>query len=101
MSIFLDQYSYLHLATGIIAYFWGITLPIWILLHILYEYVENLQCSIYVINRYIKIWPGGKTRPDPTLNRIGDVLSGIFGWISAYYLDNVGSYYRWYEPHIK
>jgi hypothetical protein len=100
MSILLDQYSYLHFATGIITYFWGVSLPIWILLHILYEVVENLHTSIYVINRYITIWPGGKSHPDPFLNRIGDVISGTLGWVSAYYLDNIGSYYRWYEPHI-
>ena len=100
MSVFVDQYSYLHFSTGIIAYFWGITLPIWIILHLIYELVENFEISIYIINHYITMWPGGKPYPDPWLNRVGDVFSGAIGWISAAYIDVTGSYYKWYKPHI-
>ena len=35
--LFIDQYSYLHFASGIIAYFWGVKLKLWIILHVLYE----------------------------------------------------------------
>jgi|UniRef100_A0A6C0IUX0 hypothetical protein len=100
MSVFLDQYSYLHFSTGVVAYFWGIDFYIWIIIHILYELFENLYASIHIINRYITYWPGGKSCPDPIINRVGDVVSGALGWLSAYYLDNLGGYYRWYQPHI-
>jgi hypothetical protein len=101
MSIFLDQYSYLHFSTGIIAYFWGVDFYIWVIIHILYELLENLYSSIHIINKYITLWPGGKTCPDPILNRIGDVLSSAIGWLSAYYLDSIGSHYGWYVMHIQ
>jgi len=100
MSIFLDQYSYLHFSTGILAYFWGIDFYIWVIIHILYELFENLRASIYIINQYITFWPGGKPCPDPIINRIGDVVSGALGWLSAYYLDTIGARYHWYQPHL-
>ena len=52
---FIDQYTYLHLATGIICYFWGIPLYHFIIINILYEIIENTKYGIYVINNYIKI----------------------------------------------
>jgi hypothetical protein len=99
--LFIDQYSYLHFASGIIAYFWGIKLKLWVILHILYEIIENLDIMIYMINEYITIWPGEKTGPDPLINRIGDILFGILGWLSSYYLDKLGYKYGWYKaPHL-
>ena len=98
--IFVDQYSYLHFATGIIMYFWGISFWNSILLHSFYEIVENLEEVIYIIKKYITIWPGGKSAPDPWFNRIGDVLFGTLGWITAYYLDKLGGKYGWYQPHL-
>lgn len=100
MSVFLDQYSYLHFSTGIIAYFWGVNVYLWTILHLFYEILENLPVSIYIINHYITLWPGGKSYPDPFINSIGDVLSGTVGWLSAYYLDIIGSHYKWYKIHI-
>ncbi len=94
---FADQYSYLHFATGIIAYFWGIDIEMWIIIHILYEVIENLESSMHIINNYITFWPGGKSIPDHWLNRIGDVFFGTIGWVSAYYLDKFGYKYGWYK----
>jgi len=98
---FIDQYAYLHFAAGIIAYFWGISLTVWIILHILFELVENTQTGIYIINRYLTFWPGGKPQPDAIINTVGDTLLAALGWISAYYLDKVGNKQRWYTLHIK
>ena len=98
--IFIDQYSYLHFATGIIMYFWGLSFWNSILVHSFYEIFENMEEIIYIINKYITIWPGGKSAPDPWLNRIGDVLFGTVGWITAYYLDKLGGKYGWYQPHL-
>ena len=74
----LDQYSYLHFAVGIVIYFWGIN-----------------------INNYIKFWPGGKPKSDSLLNMTGDTIAGMLGWISAYYIDNLGKKYNLYDLHIK
>jgi hypothetical protein len=97
----LDQYSLLHVASGIIAYFWGLNLKTWIILHIIFEIIENTPMGINFINNYIYIWPGGKNRSDSLFNMSGDVLSGIIGWLSAYYLDKLGQQYGWYKSHIK
>ena len=42
-----------------------------------------------------------KDYPDSFLNMSGDVISGIIGWLSAYYLDKLGQQYGWYKSHIK
>ena len=96
----LDQYSLLHFASGIIAYFWGFELKTWIMLHIIFEIVENTQMGIYVINKYIYMWPGGKSSPDSLTNMTGDVLSGVVGWLSAYYLDKLSKKYGWYQMNL-
>jgi hypothetical protein len=77
------------MASGIIAYFFGIKLIYWITLHITFEYVENSKNGIYFINQYLKnIWPGGKEKPDTFLNSmIGDNFFAILGWLIAYYFD--------------
>ena len=96
---FFDQYIYLHFATGIISYFWGITLLHWTIFHTLFEYLENTKTGMNLINQYFTFWPGGKPKPDAIINRVGDNLSAILGWISAYYLDHLGNTYGWYTLH--
>jgi hypothetical protein len=80
-----DKYSLLHLATGIIAYYFDMSLILWILVHTLFEILENTKQGIYFIDNYIKIWPGGKLKPDSILNSISDTIFGALGWILAYY----------------
>ncbi len=80
----IDNYSLLHFAMGIICYFWGMPLHILIVLHIIFEIIENTPEGINFINKYIKIWPGGKDHPDTIINSIGDIISSIVGWILAY-----------------
>ena len=96
----LDQYTYLHFAVGIIAYFWNISIINWVILHTIFEFLENTQVGMKVINKYIVFWPGGKPRSDYNINNIGDTLGAIIGWLSAYYLDNMGNNYGWYNLHI-
>ena len=59
-----DQYTYLHFSSGIISYFWDIHLIDWIILHTIFEILENSKLGIKFINHYIKIWPGGKKNKD-------------------------------------
>jgi len=81
---FYDQYSLLHIASGIVAYYWNISLRDWILLHSLFEYVENTSIGMQFINKYVKYWPGGKPSPDDVLNSISDIVFAVIGWIIAY-----------------
>jgi hypothetical protein len=95
---FFDQYSILHMASGIIAYFFGIKLYYWIMIHFLFEYFENTDYGIYIINNNFKnIWPGGKEKKDTFINSmIGDNFFAIFGWLIAYYFDYIGKKNKWH-----
>jgi hypothetical protein len=84
---FTDKYSLLHFATGIIAYYWSISFVLWFIIHLLYEYIENTEQGIKIINK-IKIWPGGKDSPDTILNRVGDQFYALLGWLFAYFILN-------------
>lgn len=95
-----DQYTYLHFAIGIVAYFWNISIVNWFILHTIFEVVENTPTGMKFINTYIPFWPGGKPKSDSIINNIGDTIGAISGWISAYYLDQIGNKYGWYKLHI-
>lgn len=92
-----DQYSLLHLATGIIAYFWGLSFMAWIYIHLLFELLENTDKGMHIINTYIKLWPGGKSKSDTFINSFSDTIFSVLGWIIAYYIDHYKSKYK----HIK
>ena len=100
-TLYFDQYTYLHFSVGVIVYFWNISLVNWIVLHTIFEFLENTQMGVNIINKYIVFWPGGKPKPDSIINRIGDTSGAILGWLSAYYLDKLGDKYGWYTLHIK
>ena len=87
-NLLFDRYSYLHFAVGVVLYFWELSLTHLILLHILFEFGENTQLGMKLINR-MSIWPGGKPTADSLLNSFGDILSSILGWLSVYYLDKL------------
>ena len=95
-----DQYTYLHFAVGIIAYFWNISILNLFILHSIFETLENTQMGMNFINKYIVFWPGGKSQSDTIINSIGDTIGVIIGWISAYYLDQIGNKYNWFTLHI-
>ena len=95
-SKFIDQYSLLHFAVGIVVYFWDIPLLTWFVLHTMFELVENTSQGIYFINNYITLWPGGKPKPDSIVNSIGDTIFSILGWIIAYYTDNICKKFKLY-----
>ncbi len=63
-----DQYTFLHFAVGIIAYFWNISFKIWIIIHTLFEIFENTETGMYIINNYIPLWPGKKPKKDTYIN---------------------------------
>jgi hypothetical protein len=81
---FTDNFSLLHLASGIVAYYWGISFMAWFIVHAAFELIENTQAGMRVI-RLIKLWPGGKTHADSGLNSMGDQFYSCMGWIIAHY----------------
>lgn len=96
-----DQYSYLHFAVGVVVYFWGVSLKNWFIIHFIFEILENTEIGMQFINSTLGgYWPGGKTYPDSNINILGDNIFAVLGWLSAYYLDRLGSKYKWYDPHI-
>lgn len=95
---FIDQYSLLHFAVGIVAYFFGFNFKFWFWLHAFFELVENLQPIMNFTNN-LGFWPGGKYRADSLINRFGDQVFAIIGWYLAFYIDSMGNKYGWYEPH--
>ena len=103
-SQFLDQYTYLHFATGILFYFWGFSLTNTLLLHSFYEYFEITDFGTNVINvLFGDIWPGGGKHITVhfVYNGIGDTVGVLLGWITSYYLDKLGDEYGWYKKHIQ
>jgi len=98
---FLDQYSLLHIASGIVAYFFGISFKTWNIFHTVFEVVENTNNGMRFINRYLPFWPGGKPYPDSVVNMFGDTISAAIGWMLANWLDKKGTKLGWYNPHIK
>lgn len=100
--LLMDQYTYLHFASGIIAYFWGVGFWIWMLAHVLFEAAENTPLGMELINRLLKgWWPGGKPSADGSWNILGDNVGAAIGWASAWALDMLGSRLGWYSRHIK
>jgi hypothetical protein len=94
----VDQYSLLHFAVGIVAYFFKIEFKYWILLNLLFEYLENTETGMnFINNTFNKIWPGSKEFHDSLSNSITDILFALLGWIIAYYIDNLGKKYNWHH----
>lgn len=85
----IDRYTLLHFASGIIAYYFGLSLVMWLLLHASFEVLENSPDGIYFIDNYLTFWPGGKRSSDTLLNVIGDNLFAILGWLTPYLLDRL------------
>ena len=93
----LDQYSILHFATGIVAYFWDISFIKWTLLHGTFELIENTPQGMKFINTNLTWWPGGKPKADDWINIVGDNLSAMVGWYCASKLDEMGKREGWYN----
>lgn len=84
----LDEYTPLHVAAGVIAYYWGVSLLNLTLLHIIFELVENSEKGMQMI-RSFPLWPGGKTHADSWKNQVSDILASVIGWMFSSYLFKV------------
>ena len=76
---FVDAYSLLHFAVGIVVRHWGMSLLVWMIIHTVFEAVENTEMGM----RWVKMWPGGKPRADSLLNNFGDTVFAALGWWAA------------------
>lgn len=86
-----DQYSLLHFSTGSIAYFFGIPIYWWIILHTLFEIIENSPRGVKFIDTKLKFWPGGKKSSDNLINSVSDLVFTIIGYLVAKKLDLIYS----------
>jgi hypothetical protein len=93
----LDQYSLLHYATGVLAYFWGVPVGIFFIAHVSFEAAENTNVGMKFINDTLTFWPGGKPKADSFSNIVGDNISALLGYYCAYQLDETGKRNRWYS----
>jgi hypothetical protein len=80
---FTDNFSLLHFATGIVVYYWNISFVTWFIIHFIFEYTENTEYGMILLNKF-KLWPGGKDKKDALLNNIGDQFYSLLGWLVAY-----------------
>ena len=97
---FIDQYSLLHVASGIIAYFFGLSVTKWFMIHLIFELIENTDQGIVIINKYFTFWPGGKLYADSMINIISDQTFSIIGFYLANMVDYLGNVYGLYPKHI-
>lgn len=88
-----DEFSLLHFAAGIIAYFWGVPLLWWLAIHALFEYLENTNLGTKFINKYFTFWPGGGHKKETFANSmIGDNVSAVAGWMVASLVEKKGRF---------
>lgn len=86
-----DRYSLLHLASGIVSFYWGLSLILSLVVHTVFEVLENTKYGVYFIDNYLSEkalgifgWPGGKKKPDTVINSVGDTIAFALGWVIAY-----------------
>lgn len=96
---FLDQYSFLHFSSGVIAYFFNIPLWAWIIINFIFEAFENSEFGMSILQK-VSFWPGGQNYRDSNINIVGDILSVIVGWGAAYFVDYLGNKYGWHSKNI-
>ena len=102
-----DQYSALHFASGVTAYFWGVGPWWWLFGHLAWEGFENSQPGRKFVNK-IWPWPGRRkkfpsgSKIDTLANSVGDNISAQAGYWCAKWLDDYGKDHDWYgKPETK
>lgn len=97
----LDQYSFLHFSTGVIAYFFNVPLWVWFIINIIFEIFENSVFGMRILDN-LSFYPGVESgiplKPEIKINIVCDVLCCILGWCVAYCVDYLGKKYLWYNP---
>lgn len=99
-----DQFTLLHFAVGIIAYFWYFRFWTAFGFHFAFELFENTSVGMALVNKYFPKgglfrWPGDKVAPDSWLNFIGDNGAFAVGYIISKLLDEASNRQGWYYKH--
>lgn len=97
-NYWIDQYSLLHFAVGILLYFWGFSWQFTLFSHIVFEILENTALGMKFINTYFPFWPGGKPAADSLLNSVTDTLFSLLGWTLSFYADAFSDFHHLYKP---
>ena len=87
----IDQFSLLHFAAGIIAYFWGFSALHTLLFHLVFEWAENTKAGMKFINESFPLWPGGKPYADSLLNQFTDTVMTMIGWYVSQFADSLST----------
>ena len=72
----LDEWSFVHFAGGIVGAQTGLSLPLFLVLHTLFEIVENTDKGSGPLSKIG--WD--RTDGDTMVNVLGDTLSAAAGW---------------------
>ena len=91
---FADNYSLLHFAVGVIFYFFNIDVFTSVVVHIIFEYLENTETGMKFINNCLPFWPGGKSYRDSLINSIGDTVFFALGWLVAWYVNKKSNFQK-------
>ena len=83
----IDQFSLLHFAVGILAYFWGFSALHTFVFHVVFEWAENTKPGMKFINTYFSLWPGGKPYADSFINQFSDTIMTMIGWYISQFAD--------------
>lgn len=92
-KLILDKYSILHFLVGMIWRYIGFDFLSLLIIHTVFEIVENSKPGMFIINNYFKLWPGGKPHADSKINSISDIVISLLGWMIAdkfYLYSNIG-----------
>lgn len=79
----VDKYSILHFSVGMLWRYIGFDFISLLIIHIIFEIVENTKIGMLIINKYFKLWPGGKPQSDSKINSVSDIVVSLIGWILA------------------
>ena len=77
----IDRFSALHLLSGLLVGltrlmgFWA-----WFILHGLFEVWENSPKGVASLT-HVRVWPGGKDRPDRLVNSVADQFWSLVGFL--------------------
>ncbi len=83
---FLDQYSLIHMAVGILFYFWKISFILSSLTQATFMLLNNSEAGNRILGKYAPQYPNAR-KQDSWLNMLGDNMSFNFGWLLASAVD--------------
>lgn len=84
----LDKYAFLHFLAGMIVYALGFRMTTWFVAHSLFEFVQSTKQGQKIIDQ-LDFLSKNKDTPETMINKLGDHMMAVLGWLAAYYLDGI------------